>query len=48
MRLSIKAKTRTGQITTLNEFIFMAGVVFIMSQAFKRGVEIQSDNDLTI
>jgi hypothetical protein len=29
-------------------FILVAGLVFIMSQVFKRGVEIQSENDLTI
>jgi hypothetical protein len=30
------------------EIIFMAGLVFIISQVFKRGVEIQSENDLTV
>lgn len=30
------------------EFVFMAGLVFIISQVFKRGVEIQSENELTI
>ena len=30
------------------EFIFMVGVVFIFSQVFKRGVEIQTENDLTV
>lgn len=30
------------------EFIFMAGLVFIISQVFKRGVEIQSEIDLTV
>jgi hypothetical protein len=30
------------------EFIFMAGVVFVFSQIFKRGVEIQSENELTV
>lgn len=30
------------------EFLFMAGLVFIISQIFKRGVELQSENDLTI
>jgi hypothetical protein len=29
-------------------FIFMAGLVFIISQIFKRGVEIQSENELTV
>jgi hypothetical protein len=30
------------------EFIFMVGLVFIISQVFKRGVEIQSENELTV
>ena len=30
------------------EFIFLAGVVFIFSQIFKKGVEIQSENELTV
>jgi hypothetical protein len=32
----------------LNSFIFLAGVVFVIAQIFKKGVEIQSENDLTI
>lgn len=30
------------------EFIFIVGLVYIFSQVFKRGVEIQSENELTI
>jgi hypothetical protein len=30
------------------EFIFLAGVIFIIAQIFKRGIEIQTENDLTI
>lgn len=30
------------------EFLFMAGLVFVISQVFKRGVEIQSENELTV
>jgi len=30
------------------EFIFLAGVVFVFAQIFKRGVEIQSENELTV
>jgi hypothetical protein len=30
------------------EFIFMVGLVFVIAQVFKRGVEIQSENDLTV
>ena len=42
---------KTGELHgdwVATEFIFMAGLVFIISQVFKRGVEIQSENDLTI
>jgi hypothetical protein len=31
-----------------DESFFMAGIVFVISQVFKRGVEIQSENELTI
>ena len=31
-----------------DNFLFMAGLVFIISQVFKRGVEIQSENELTV
>lgn len=31
-----------------SEFLFAAGLVFIISQIFKRGVEIQSENELTV
>jgi hypothetical protein len=31
-----------------DEFIFMAGLVFVISQVFKRGVELQAENDLTV
>lgn len=30
------------------EFFFMAGLVYTISQIFKRGVEIQSENELTV
>lgn len=30
------------------EFLFMAGVIFIIAQVFRRGLEIQSENELTI
>ena len=30
------------------EFIFLAGLVFVIAQIFKKGVEIQSENDLTV
>lgn len=31
-----------------DEFLFMAGLVYIIYQVFKRGIEIQSENELTV
>jgi len=42
---------KTGQLfesTSVDELFFMAGLVFIISQVFKRGIEIQSENELTV
>jgi hypothetical protein len=36
------------KIGPAEEFIFMAGIIYIISQIFKRGVEIQSENELTV
>lgn len=44
----LKQTDITSETLSADEFIFMAGLVFIISQVFKRGVEIQSENDLTV
>lgn len=31
-----------------NEYLFIAGILFIIAYIFKRGIEIQNENDLTI
>ena len=31
-----------------DEFLFIAGIVYIISQVFKRGIEIQEENQLTV
>jgi hypothetical protein len=31
-----------------SDFIFLAGIIFIFAQIVKRGIELQSENDLTI
>jgi hypothetical protein len=37
------------QIATVpGEFILMVGIVFVFAQIFRRGVEIQSENELTV
>ncbi|WP_268036060.1 DUF2975 domain-containing protein [Algoriphagus sp. PAP.12] len=30
------------------EFLFMAAILFVISQVFKRGIEIQAESELTI
>lgn len=30
------------------DFIFLAGIVYVLAQLFKRGIEIQSENELTV
>ena len=42
---------RTGELLSSGdggEYLFIAGLVFIISQIFKRGVEIQSEQELTV
>ena len=34
--------------TSGDEYLFMAGIIYIISQVFKRGIEIQEENDLTV
>lgn len=31
-----------------DEYLFMAGMIYIVSQIFKRGIEIQEENELTV
>ena len=38
----------SGHFDYGGEFLFLAGIIFIITQVFKRGLEIQSENELTI
>ncbi len=40
-------ETQTG-IGVADEFFFIAGIVYIIAQVFKRGIEIQEENQLTV
>ena len=31
-----------------DEYLFMAGIIYIISQIFKRGIELQEENQLTV
>ena len=33
---------------TGDEYLFLAGIIYIISQVFKRGIEIQEENELTV
>jgi hypothetical protein len=33
---------------TGDEYLFIAGIVYVISQIFKRGIEIQEENQLTV
>lgn len=43
---------RGGEISNINwgaeEFLFFAGIIYILALVFKRGIEIQNENELTI
>ena len=43
---NITGKNSGNRLST--EFIFMVGLLFIITTVFKRGVEIQSENELTV
>jgi len=38
----------SGNFGDGGEFLFLAGIIFIIAKVFKRGLEIQSENELTI
>ncbi len=45
------SKATGVQLTTNNsgdEYLFLAGIIYIISQVFKRGIEIQEENQLTV
>lgn len=35
-------------VNSSSEFIFLAGIIYVIAQIFKRGIELQNENDLTI
>lgn len=39
---------RLPENSNSDEYLFMAGIVYIISQVFKRGIELQAENDLTV
>ena len=45
------SKATGVQLATNNsgdEYLFLAGMIYIISQVFKRGIEIQTENELTV
>ncbi len=43
-----KVTGESFQKWSAGEFVLISGLVYIISQIFRRGVEIQSENDLTV
>jgi hypothetical protein len=37
-----------GNLQTADEYLFFAGIVYIISQVFRRGIEVQEENELTV
>ncbi len=35
-------------LSSSSQFIFLAGIIYVIAQIFKRGIELQTENDLTI
>jgi hypothetical protein len=44
----VEQSVSSGIESTSLEFILLADVLFIFSQIFKRGVELQSENEMTV
>ncbi len=43
-----KSETQFVYESNSTEFLFMAGIVFVIAQIFKRGLELQTENELTV
>lgn len=48
MKKGVSFPPMTDYIGAGSEFLFFGGVVFFIAQIFKRGIEIQSENELTV
>lgn len=46
--ISKKTGEAFGQTGVADEFFFIAGIVYIISQVFRRGIELQEENQLTV
>jgi hypothetical protein len=46
--LSKDTGIQLSPVNNVDEYLFMAGMIYIISQVFKRGIEIQEENDLTV
>ncbi len=46
--LSKQLNLDIGEFGVGNEFLFLSGIIYIVSQIYKRGIEIQEENQLTV
>lgn len=44
----VNLKSLSAYLTGAPEFLFLAGIVFVISLVFRKGIEIQEENQLTI
>lgn len=47
-KLDVELSNLQEYLSGRTEFLFMAAILYVISQVFKRGIEIQSESDLTI
>ncbi|RNI22356.1 DUF2975 domain-containing protein [Rufibacter latericius] len=47
-KMPVDLQNLTPYLDNGGEFLFLAGIIFVIAQIFKKGVEIQSENELTI
>lgn len=47
-KLLMERKIFIGFNSETSEFLFLAGILYVIAQIFKRGIELQSENELTV
>ena len=48
IKIGYEVSTIKNHIDSAGSFIFLAGIIYVIAQIFKRGIELQNENDLTI
>ncbi len=48
VKKGIKLPDVNDFVTSSSEYIFLAGIIYVIAQIFKRGIELQNEHELTI